>query len=609
MLGVVGTGFALSSMATPIVKLLGPSNHAYGQRQSLTRFRPEIHGFHFRNNFSNLRAAGIVSKGRCGGMAFAALDYYNRNIPIPPHITSDFGGEGVPPGDDPYSGHWLSNYIFQRLGDSLLPPIAVLGPLEWSARKFIDWSVLPDFATVFFKGVIRATWEDEVPRIRQSIDNGRPVVIGLLISRDLTPSVLGQNHQVVAYGYRGDEIYVYDNNYPDEEVILTGGHRSYERSESEWDPTTQRFVHRRVWQNAFYESRGNNNISDWWRGFFVQNYNASSPPNEIRWGWTWEDLSSPRTGIIGSPAAVSREPGNLVIFIRDRGGSLYTRWIDQGGNGWSAWDPVPMTVSDNRSIRLGSDPAAISWNVGRIDLFALGRPATLPARGANLLNHSFTDSGPWGNWESFAAPEGFSFSSAPAVSSWGPGRLDVFIICNGPGSNGHLFYKRYSQGWSDSNTPGFDSRGWRDMGSPSSGFTSDKPQAVFTTPPFIELFGRGQDGQVYHRLFYPHDFRSESWVSLGSPPGGIVGAPALIAQFGNPAVEIIVRNNTNTLWSNSRTRPAASPPPNWSSWRPKDSTPLASDPWGVSRRNNRMDIFVVVRSRPSTVSRLHFSPL
>src|SRR5437016_11063136 len=39
-------------------------------------FVPSRDGFHFSNNFTNHLLCGITTAGRCGGMAYAALDYY-----------------------------------------------------------------------------------------------------------------------------------------------------------------------------------------------------------------------------------------------------------------------------------------------------------------------------------------------------------------------------------------------------------------------------------------------------------------------------------------------------------------------------------------------------
>ena len=88
----------------------------------MTGFKPDIHGFHFANQFVNkIIDKTILGKhilfstdGRCGGMAFASLDYYFNRMPIPSYTSQDFRSSGGVPPD----GHPLADYIWDRLIDS-----------------------------------------------------------------------------------------------------------------------------------------------------------------------------------------------------------------------------------------------------------------------------------------------------------------------------------------------------------------------------------------------------------------------------------------------------------------------------------------------------------
>jgi hypothetical protein len=212
-----------------------------------TKFSPAVDGFHFANRFvndlGNIPGIGpVTTSGRCGGMCFAALDYYNARVAIPPFRESDFASSnGVPPDGNP-----LADYIYKRQIDSFL----VL-----SATKLVVFALAPDGPTFFLRGVTRWTKEDEWRKLKSSIDAGTPVTLGLVTATDLAG--LGHNHQVVAYGYDFDErtqamtVHVYDNNHPDAEVTLTS------------DPS----------KPHFFESTGEE-----WRGWFVQNYSPQRPP-------------------------------------------------------------------------------------------------------------------------------------------------------------------------------------------------------------------------------------------------------------------------------------------------------------------------------------------
>lgn len=205
-----------------------------------TDFRPLLHGFHFSNDFVNNIArtplGRIESRGRCGGMAFAALDYYYAKILVPTHEGKDFPNGLYAPDQS-----ILGDYIFRRSLHSLITT---------SAFKFLRWTVTRQ-GSMF--NLECATRKVEFPKIKRSIDNGQPVVLGLIAGSKI--SEITRNHQVVAYGY--DElaedqmaIYIYDSNSPNEEVVIR---------------TTPATPH-------FESSNG-----PVWRGVFVQDYRYRRP--------------------------------------------------------------------------------------------------------------------------------------------------------------------------------------------------------------------------------------------------------------------------------------------------------------------------------------------
>jgi len=179
-------------------------------------------------------------------MAYGALDYYFAGLPIPTHTTDDFRSTGNVPPD----GTRLADYIYARLIDSFRQP---------TARKYLTWTQAEDHDTwIWGKGVTRMTKEDEFPLLRSNIDNNNPVVLGLIKARHTWN--VGNNHQVVAYGYDFDpgsgaiRVYIYDNRHPDKEEILSIGPR----------------------ESAVTQLIDGNEI-DKWRGFFVHNYSRQIP--------------------------------------------------------------------------------------------------------------------------------------------------------------------------------------------------------------------------------------------------------------------------------------------------------------------------------------------
>jgi hypothetical protein len=184
----------------------------------------------------------VPTRGRGGGMAYAALDYWCAGLPVPTHTAEDFERAGVPE-----DGSRLSDYLYKRQSDSFA---------ACTARQFVTWALAADQPTWADPGVIARTSQEQVPRLRRSIDAGRPVVLGLVAATALED--LASNHQVVAYGYdagKGDgtiRITVYDPDRLDQEVVLTfDASRPYLES----------------------SVRGER-----WRGCFVQDYIPERPP-------------------------------------------------------------------------------------------------------------------------------------------------------------------------------------------------------------------------------------------------------------------------------------------------------------------------------------------
>ena len=177
-------------------------------------------------------------------MAFAALDYFLKGIPVPKYTGNLFNAE-VPP-----DGHWLADYIYSRLMDSFIVP---------SSIKYVHWTLASDHETVLGgKGVSRWTKEEEFPKLRRIIDLGKPVVLGMVDATNLGEIGL-KNHQVIAYGYEWHpkanimNVFVYDNNTVGTEVVL-----SSEPGNRHFDAT--------------------NKYNDPWRGFFVADYQQKTPP-------------------------------------------------------------------------------------------------------------------------------------------------------------------------------------------------------------------------------------------------------------------------------------------------------------------------------------------
>ena len=208
----------------------------------MTSFLPEVHGFHFDNSFKNeiITVGGetITTKGRCGGMAFAALDYFYNGVAIPAHTESCLPGKKLP------VESILAKYIYARLMDSFIA----------NGLKFILWTAKSDHdSSLLGKGVSQLTKTEEFPALIKALRKG-PVALGLISATEI--SKIGDNHQVVAYGAEYDDttgkmtVHLYDNNWPDKTITLTAH------------------------PNDLYFSTGSGTK---YRGFFVESYSPKTP--------------------------------------------------------------------------------------------------------------------------------------------------------------------------------------------------------------------------------------------------------------------------------------------------------------------------------------------
>lgn len=173
-------------------------------------FSPLTDGFRFTNSWPPAPAIsfrtpfgsigiGNAAAGLCGGMVFAALDYWHALKPVPV--------------SRPAPDTQLYRFIVRRLIDSWHVPAGVAGyywrmnlpdgdsPLTVLGRPLIS-RPLVSRPPAGRRGLSRRTIEQEWPRVKDRLDRGVPVPLGLVTVASVSPGQLGRNHQVLACGYR-----------------------------------------------------------------------------------------------------------------------------------------------------------------------------------------------------------------------------------------------------------------------------------------------------------------------------------------------------------------------------------------------------------------------
>jgi repeat uncharacterized protein DUF346/ASPM-SPD-2-Hydin domain-containing protein/uncharacterized protein DUF1573 len=157
---------------------------------------------------------------------------------------------------------------------------------------------------------------------------------------------------------------------------------------------------------------------------------------------------------------------------------------------------------------LTSGPDVSSWAPGRLDVFARGSN--------NSLIHTWFTGGTWRTWESL----GGQLASDPTAVSWSANRLDVFAR----GTNGSLIHKWYDGAiWHD----------WESLG----GSLTSGPDALSWAVGRLDIFARGRGSVLIHKWYDAAGWHN--WESLGgtltSDPSAASWAPRRLDIFARGA--------------------------------------------------------------------------
>ena len=159
-------------------------------------------------------------------------------------------------------------------------------------------------------------------------------------------------------------------------------------------------------------------------------------------------------------------------------------------------------------------------------------------------------------WSPWLQPVGSSgtLASSPAVTSWGPGHIDVFVL----GTDGAIYQRTWNQtAWSPA---------WVGLGAPAPGAAADRPGAASWGPGRIDIFVRSRDNKLWQRFF-----SGSRWSGWLQPPGTQLGtlgsapspSPWGVGLLANPTRLTVFIRGTNgkvyqTTWSGAA----------WSGWLP-----------------------------------------
>lgn len=217
-------------------------------------------GFAFHNSWPSQPAVqldtpfgtidiGNAQGGLCGGMVFAALDYWYA--------------DREQPAAQPALGSPLYKFLVRRIVDSWHVPAGV--------AQYYQWMGLPDGDASFTAlrrrvvvehGLAWRTVRQQWPQIKKDLDRNVPCGLGLVAASGHDPRELGKNHQVLAYGYQAT---------PDLVTV-----RVYDPNRGQDDDIAIRFDPRSPTKPTTFEH--NLGIGHPVRGFFRVAYSPASPP-------------------------------------------------------------------------------------------------------------------------------------------------------------------------------------------------------------------------------------------------------------------------------------------------------------------------------------------
>jgi hypothetical protein len=151
------------------------------------------------------------------------------------------------------------------------------------------------------------------------------------------------------------------------------------------------------------------------------------------------------------PTIIARGGGQLEVFAIGAGRVQQLSYSNPGG--WSVlWNFLPPPLNGTNFV---GQPAAVSWDATRIDVFAVDDQGFIEHNWSDNYNSVWSPtweevpnqrSGPLGH---YCSPTGMT------VSSWGANRLDLFVHCHYPLSKDdpvltEIWQITYDNGW---NTP------------------------------------------------------------------------------------------------------------------------------------------------------------
>jgi Fibronectin type III domain/Repeat of unknown function (DUF346) len=226
---------------------------------------------------------------------------------------------------------------------------------------------------------------------------------------------------------------------------------------------------------------------------------------------------TPYLGGTAQPAKLTGSPASSYAFTGLANGT-YTftvAAINAAGTGPDSTPSSPVTQVGLESVGgyLTSAPAVTTWSPNRLDAFVRGSD--------NALYHRSWNGSSWGNWESL----GGIVTSDPAAVSSSPNRIDVFVR----GTDLGLWHMSWNgSGWSN----------WDSLG----GILTAGPSVTAEGANRLDVVVRGTDNGLWHNWYDGSSWHN--WTSVG----GLLTAGPAVVSWASGRLDVLVRGTDSALW-------------------------------------------------------------
>ena len=291
---------------------------------------------------------------------------------------------------------------------------------------------------------------------------------------------------------------------------------------------------------------------------------------------TWVSLGAPTTKTFSQPVAARNADGRIEAFTVGSDGDLWHIWQTAPGNGWGTWfssgKPTPTVGLDGITL-------CIEMNTnGQLEVFARGTDGALWHIWQTAPN------GPWSTWTSLAKPPTTTID-IPGSSTNADGRIEVFTMGN-DGNLWHIWQTGPGGSWST----------WNSLGGPVSNgrLLTVSRNADGRLEVFVPCFVPGSDGAFYHIWQHTPGGSWGVWFTLDHPPSAFFadnGGSVSVAQNKDGHLEVLVTGDDGALWHIWQTDGGK----DWGMWYSLGtpaSTQFGSAPCVIANADGRLEAFI-----------------